>query len=227
MAETRGFVVHTKVDRPAPELVAPFKEFCTCNVGDALGRFAAMDYRVKPMLQGWKMAGPAITLRTRPCDNLLVYKALEMAQPGDVLVISYYETESNSVWGDLTSAIGKAKGMAGMVTDGVVRDLTGLREVNLPIFAIGLTPNSPQKDGPGEINVPVSCGGMIVNPGDIIVGDDDGVVVVPKADAAWVIEQTRAIIAKEAKTVADIKAGKLIPEWLNKTLAERGCTMVE
>jgi regulator of RNase E activity RraA len=154
MAETRGFVVHTKVDRPAPELVAPFKDFCTCNVGDALGRFAAMDYRIKPMVQGWKMAGPAITLRTRPCDNLLVYKALEMAQPGDVLVISYYETESNSVWGDLTSAIGKAKGMAGMVTDGVVRDLAGLREVGLPVFAIGLTPNSPQKDGPGPKTTP-------------------------------------------------------------------------
>lgn len=227
MAGELGFKVITRIERPAPELVEPFKGFVTCNVGDALGRFGAMDYRIKPMVPGWRMAGPAITLRARPCDNLLVYKALEIAQPGDVLVISYYEYETNSVWGDLTSMIGKARGLAGMVTDGVVRDLAGLRAVDLPIFAIGLTPNSPQKDGPGEINVPVVCGGVIVNPGDIILGDDDGVVVVPQALASTVIEKTRAIIAKEEKMVADIKAGKLIPEWVDRVLKEKGCEIID
>ncbi|MHB1161911.1 MAG: RraA family protein [Chloroflexota bacterium] len=222
-----GFIVHTRVDRPPRQLVEPFKELVTCNICDALGRFGAMHYDIKPMVPGWKIAGPAITVRTRPCDNLLIYKALEMAQPGDVLVIANYEYETNATWGDLTSMIGKARGIAGMVTDGLVRDIAGLKEVGLPVFARGLTPNSPQKDGPGEINVPVSCGGVIVNPGDIVVGDDDGVVVVPRADAELVIELTRKIIAKEEKTVKDIQSGKLIPEWVNKTLAEKGCQIVE
>ncbi len=222
-----GFIIHTRVDRPSPQLVAPFKEFATCNVCDVLGRFGAMHYTIKPLVPGWKVAGPAITVRTRPCDNLLIYKALELAQPGDVLVISNYEYETNATWGDLTSMMAKARGLAGMVTDGLARDIAGLREVDLPVFARGLTPNSPMKDGPGEINVPISCGGVIVNPGDIIVGDEDGVVVVPRADAELVIQRTRAIMAKEEKTVRDIQSGKVIPEWVNKALAEKGAQIVE
>jgi regulator of RNase E activity RraA len=226
MAESRGFRVFTKVERPAPEVVAAFRELNTCNICDALGRFGAMHYQIKPMVPGWKMAGTAITLRTRPCDNLLVYKALELAQPGDVLVIALYEYEVNNTWGDLTSAIALAKGMAGVVTDGLVRDIAGLREVGFPVFARGLTPNSPFKDGPGEVNVPVVCGGVIVNPGDIVVGDDDGVVVVPRADAEEIIEGTRAVMAKEQGIVRDIAAGKLIPDWVEKTLRERGCQVL-
>ncbi len=222
-----GFIVHTRVERPAPHLVAPFKEFVTCNVGDVLGRFAAMHYAIKPLVPGWKVVGTAITVRSRPCDNLLIYKAIELSQPGDVIVIANYEYDTNATWGDLTSAMAKAKGVAGMVTDGLARDIAGLRQVGLPVFARGLTPNSPQKDGPGEINVPVSCGGVIVNPGDIILGDEDGVVVVPKADAELVIERTRALMAKEEKTVKDIQSGKVIPDWVNKALAEKGCQIVE
>ncbi len=222
-----GFIIHTRVERPPQHLVAPFKEFIACNVCDALGRFGAMHYSIKPVAPGMKMAGTAITVRTRPCDNLLIYKAIELAQPGDVLVIANYEYETNATWGDLTSMMAKARGLAGMVTDGLARDIVGLREVGLPVFARGLTPNSPMKDGPGEINVPISCGGVVVNPGDIIVGDEDGVVVVPRADAELVIERTRAIIAKEEKTVKDILSGKVIPEWVNKTLAEKGAQIVE
>jgi len=222
-----GFIVHTRVERPPRHLVEPFKEFAACNVCDALGRFGAMHYTIKPVVPGWRLAGPAITVRSRPCDNLLIYKALELAQPGDVLVIANYQYETNATWGDLTSMIGKARGLAGVVTDGLVRDIAGLRQVGLPVFARGLTPNSPMKDGPGEINVPISCGGVVVNPGDIIVGDDDGVVVVPRADAELVIERTRTIMEKEEKTVRGIQAGRLIPEWVNRTLAEKGCQIVE
>lgn len=222
-----GFVIHTKVDRPPRQLVEPFKEFIACNVGDVLGRMAAMHYDIKPMVPGWKLVGPAFTVRARPGDNLMIYKALEMAEPGDVLVIANDEYETTATWGDLTSLIGKVRGIAGMVTDGLVRDIAGMKEVGLPVFARGLTPNSPQKDGPGEINVPISCGGVIVNPGDIILGDDDGVVVVPKDDAERVIELTRAIVAKEEKTVKAILSGNPIPAWVNKTLAERGCQIVE
>jgi regulator of RNase E activity RraA len=221
-----GFIVHTRVERPPRHLVEPFREFATCNVCDALGRFGAMHYTIKPVVPGWRVAGPAITVRTRPCDNLVIYKALELAQPGDVLVITNHEYETNATWGDLTSMIGKARGLAGMVTDGLVRDIAGLREVGLPVFARGLTPNSPLKDGPGEVNVPVSCGGVIVNPGDIIVGDEDGVVVVPREDAELVIARTRAIVAKEEKTVKEIQSGSLIPDWVDRTLAEKGCQIV-
>lgn len=221
-----GFTVFTKVERPPDALVAPFKEFATCNVCDALGRFGAMHYSIKPMVPGWKVAGPAITLRARVCDNLLVYKALDLAQPGDILVIALQEFDGAAIWGDLTSMIGKGRGLAGVVTDGMVRDIEGLRQVGLPVFARGLTPNSPQKDGPGELNVPIACGGVVVNPGDIVLGDDDGVVVVPKGMAELIVEKTRAIVAKEEKMVQDIQAGKLIPEWVDQLLAERGCQII-
>jgi len=222
-----GFRVRTKIERAPKSLLEQFAKYPTGNIVDAMGRFGAMDPGVKPVGPGMKFAGSALTVRIRACDNLVVYKALELAQPGDVLVIATNNFQGAATWGDLTSMIAKAKGMAGVVTDGMVRDVDGICHVGVPVFARGATPNSPFKDGQGEVNFTVTCGGVTVRPGDTLVGDGDGVVVIPREDWDEVLKGAAKVVEKENQTVANIQAGKLIPDWVAKTLAERGCTFVD
>lgn len=222
-----GFRVRTKIERAPKHLVEQFAEYPTGNIVDAMGRFGAMDPGVKPVGPRMKFAGSALTVRIRACDNLVIYKALELAQPGDAIVIATNNFQGAATWGDLTSMIAKAKGVAAMVTDGMVRDVDGICQVGVPVFARGTTPNSPFKDGQGEVNFTVSCGGVTVRPGDILVGDSDGVVVIPREEWDEVLKGVAKILEKENQTVANIQAGKVIPDWVAKTLAERGCTFVD
>ncbi len=222
-----GFRVRSKIERAPKHFVGHFAKYPTGNIVDAMGRFGAMDPGVKPVGPGMKFAGSALTIRIRACDNLVIYKALDLAQPGDVLVIATNNFQGAATWGDLTSMIARAKGVAGMVTDGMVRDVEGICQVGVPVFARGATPNSPFKDGQGEVNFTVSCGGVTVRPGDILVGDGDGVVVIPREEWDEVLKNVAKVLEKENQTVANIQAGKLIPDWVAKTLAERGCTFVD
>lgn len=222
MALPEGWHIVSDVSRAPDELVARFREVGTGPICDALGRFAAMDCRVKPVDPGAQLAGSALTVWTRPCDNLAIYKALEMAQPGDVLVIATQGYTTNSIWGELTTLIGRARGLAGMVTDGAVRDSRQIIQIGLPVFACALTPNSPLKDGPGKINTPVICGGISVQPGDVVVGDADGVVVVPLDQAETVLERVLAIQAKEAAIRAEIQSGQLFPSQAVRLLRDKG-----
>ena len=216
-----------KIRRPAPDLVQAFRGWPTGNVCDALGRVGAMDYHIKPLNPDWCFVGTAITVRARPVDNLIIYKALELAQEGDVLVIATGEFTGAAFIGDLVASIARAKGLAAMVTDGVVRDAAGIVKVGLPVFALGVTPNSPFKDGQGEVNLPISCGGVPVHPGDIVVGDGDGVVVVPQDDIPAVLEVLPKIRAKETQIAQDIAAGRLIPSWVEEALAAKGCQIID
>jgi regulator of RNase E activity RraA len=222
-----GFRVRTKIERAPKHLAEQFAKYPTGNIVDAMGRVGAMDPGIKPVGRGMKFAGSALTVRIRACDNLVIYKAMELGQPGDVLVIATSNFQGAATWGDLTSMIAKAKGIVGIITDGMVRDVDGICQVGLPVFARGATPNSPFKDGQGEVNFTVSCGGMTVRPGDILVGDGDGVVVIPREDWDEVLKGVAKVAEKESQTVANIQAGKLIPDWVAKTLAERGCTFVD
>jgi regulator of RNase E activity RraA len=217
-----GWQIVSEVSRAPDEVLARFRGLGTGPVCDALGRFAAMDHQIKPLDPGMALVGSALTVWTRPCDNIAIYKALEMAQPNDVLVISANGYTTNSVSGELTTLVGRARGLAGMVIDGMVRDSREIIEIGLPVFARGLTPNSPYKDGPAKINVPVTCGGASVNPGDILVGDADGVVVVPQETAEEVLERVAAIHAKEAGIRAEIEAGEIIPRNMARLLREMG-----
>jgi len=217
-----GFRLVTEFPRPDPALVEGFRGAATGHVGDALGRSAAMAAAIKPVSPGAAFCGVAFTVKARPGDNLVVWKALALARPGDVLVVATGGHVAHSTWGDLTSRVGAARGLAAMVTDGAVRDLDGIAEAGLPVFAAAVTPNSPQKDGPGELNVPVSCGGQVVQPGDILVGDGDGVVVVPRGDAPTALAGLERIRAYEAEMLAAIARGDLIPAWVDRLLAERG-----
>jgi regulator of RNase E activity RraA len=222
-----GFRVRTKIERAPKAVVDQLAKYPTGNLVDAMGRTGGMDYRVKPVGPGMKLAGSALTVRIRPFDNLVIYKALELSQPGDVIVIGTGNFDGAATWGDITSMIAKARGAVGVVTDGMVRDMEGICQVGLPVFARGATPNSPYKDGQGEVNFPITCGGVTVRPGDIVVGDGDGVVVIPREDWDEVLKAASKVVEKENQTIANIQAGKLIPDWVAKTLADRGCTFLD
>lgn len=224
---TLGFRIYLNTPRPAPEIVAAFRDVPAGNVCDAMDRLGAMDQRIKPLALDWHLSGPALTVRTRPGDNLMVWKALDVAQPGDVLVIATYGYATTSTLGELVVMTAKALGLAGIVCDGMCRDAGGIRATGLPTFVAGSVPSSPGKDGPGEIGGPVACAGAVVRSGDIIVGDEDGVVVVPMADAPAVIERLEAIKEKEARMAANIQAGRLIPDWVDQVLEEKGVEIIE
>ena len=222
-----GFRLFTRFERPDPAVVQGFQGAATGNVCDAMGRFGALDYRIKPIGPGMRCSGVATTVKARPCDNLVIWKAIELAQPGDILVIATGGYTLSATWGDITARVARARGLGGVVTDGAVRDLEGILEVGLPVFAVGVTPNSPFKDGQGELNVPVACGGVTIHPGDILVGDADGVVCVPRTEAPAVLAELRRIQAAEAERLAQLAAGKLIPDWVDPLLRERSAVYVD
>ena len=224
---TVGFRIVVNTPRPPEELVAPFRDAPAGNVCDAMDRLGAMDYRIKPLDPASRLCGPALTVRARPGDNLMVWKAVDVAQPGDVLVVATYGFTTTSTFGENLVKAARNKGLAGIVCDGTCRDVTGIRETGVPSFVLGAVASSPGKDGPGEIGGPVSCGGVAVQPGDLVVGDEDGVVVVPMADLAAVGEHLAAIAAKEAKSAADLAAGMTLPGWVDAILAEKGCVTID
>jgi regulator of RNase E activity RraA len=163
-----------------------------------------------------------VTVRVRPGDNLMIHKALMMVQPGDVLVIDGGADVTQALVGGLMRTTCVAKRLGGLVIDGAIRDLLEWAEDGMPIFARGHTHRGPSKDGPGEINVPVSCAGMAVMPGDLIVGDADGVIAVPAADAADVLRRTRLHLEREAKIRETNRLGTADPERFDAVLREKG-----
>ncbi|HBK60899.1 MAG TPA: methyltransferase [Firmicutes bacterium] len=211
MAKETGFKIYTSIERPAKEIVDQYRGFVAANISDSMGRLHTMDYRINPVYKPMrKLCGTAITVQARPGDNLLSLKAIEVAQPGDVIVIAAQGDTSLSVWGGFMSMMAAKKGVAGVVTDGVIRDVEQSREADLPIYAVGVTPAAPTKEGTGQINTSISCGGVVVEPGDIVVGDEDGVVVVPRREAEAVAEKVRDRIAKEDAWLKIVEGGGFI-----------------
>jgi regulator of RNase E activity RraA len=221
-----GFRIHQSTPRPGEALLQAFRNTPTGQVCDAMDRLGALDWRIKPLSPESALCGPALTVRTRPGDNLMVWKAVDVAQPGDVLVIATYGHTVTSTFGEFVVKAARAKGVAGIVCDGMCRDLSGIRAAGLPTFVLGASPAAPGKDGPGEIGGRVSCGGVVVEAGDIVVGDEDGVVVVPLADGRAVALALDAVRQKEASMQANLDAGRLIPEWVDKRLADLGCELL-
>jgi regulator of RNase E activity RraA len=223
-----GFRVFSKIPRPEQTLVAALGKHETVHITDAMNRFGGMDENLRPAEPQMRMTGPAVTVRVAAGDNLMVYKAFEVAQPGDVLVIEARGFTTVAQWGDITSRIAKRLGLAGMVTDGSLRDVKGICEVGFPVFAKPFcTPNGALKDGPGEVNVPVSVGGVPVLPGDIIIADSHGVAVVPRRDAAAVTARAKAIADAERKKIAEIEKGHVSSEWLEGALRQKGCEIID
>jgi len=223
----RGFVAYRRKRVPPQEIIQGFAGIMTGVVSDALDRGGAMDYGIKPVGPGMTVLGPAITLRSRPTDSLARDAALRMAEPGDVLVIATGNYTVTGTWGDLASYNAKGLGLAGMVTDGLCRDIVGIRECGLPVFARGYAPNAPVKSSDSQINVPVSVGGQIVHPGDIVVGDENGVVVIPQRYAEEVLAASREILKKEEQAMADIEAGIFLSPTLDARLQAAGFRIID
>jgi RraA family protein len=168
------------------------------------------------------LCGPAVTVRVRPGDNLMIHKALTMVEPGDVLVIDGGGDVTQALVGGLMRTTCVARGLAGLVIDGAVRDLTEWAEDGMPIFARGHTHRGPSKDGPGEINVPISCAGMVVLPGDLIVGDADGVIAIPAEQAEETFARTQAHLVRESRIREENRIGTSDPERFDAVLRAKG-----
>lgn len=223
-----GFKVVKSIERPDPALIDQFRSLVAANISDTQGRQNTMDGRIRPIYDPMpKLCGTAVTVKARPGDNLVAFKAIEVAQPGDVIVISGGFDMNYSLWGGVMSAMAKAKGIAGVVTDSLVRDVAQTRDIGFPVFALGLTPAGPTKDGIGQLNTPISCGGVVVFPGDIVVGDEDGVVVVRKEEATEVLERTRARVALEQSWFERIARGEVFLMDSDEELRARGCELID
>ena len=208
-------VVNRNIRRPSPDMIADYARHDAAKIGDSMARHGIMRPHIKPIAPGNKVVGPAVTVLTRPGDALYVAHAADIAQPGDVVVIDAGGAADLAVFGERIAAYMKNRHVAGIVIDGAVRDAKGIIEVGLPTFCSGVTPRLLGSQGPGAINVPISCGGTVVNPGDVIVGDDDGVVVVPADDLQRVIDLADAHLDGEMSRVEAVSNGQTISDVQN------------
>lgn len=183
-------------------------------IGDALGRFGCMHSSIKPLSDTMRLAGPALTVQTYRADNLMCHVALEMAHPGDILVVDACSFRETGLWGALMTAMAQKKSLGGLVIDGGVRDKLEIVEMGFPVFAAGISPMGGFKDSPGSVNVPVACGGVSVSPGDVVVGDADGVVVVPAGLAEAVAEAAEGTERKEELLARKIREGESLFDLL-------------
>jgi RraA family protein len=197
----------TAVPKPAPALLEAFRNASTSIISDNLERLPGA-VGLRPFHRGGALVGVAFTVRTRPGDNLAIHKALELVGPGDVIVVDGGGDESRALVGEIMLNIAKYRGAAGYVIDGAIRDAGALAASDFPVFARAAIHRGPYKSGPGDINVPVSIGGMVVAPGDIIVGDEDGVVAFSQAIAPSLLEAVKAQIAREEETLVAIREGR-------------------
>ncbi len=208
--------------RPDSRLVAELAKMVTPHLSDSMERLYAGGPQVRPMHKGGKLAGPAYTVKTTPGDNLLVHKALDAAHKGDVIVVDAGGVCENAIIGELMMSRARQRGVAGIVIWGAIRDSAEIAAGTYPVYAAGVTHRGPYKNGPGEINVPINMGGMAVNPGDIIIGDADGLVSVPQEQAERILKSAQAILAKETAAMKEIEAGTVDRSWVDKALKEKG-----
>ena len=208
--------------RPDPRLVAEFAKMVTPHLSDSMERLYAGGPQLRPMHKQGKLAGPAFTVKTAAGDNLLVHKALDMAKPGDVIVVDAGGLLDNAIIGELMAARARQRGIAGLVIWGAIRDSAEIGAGAYPVFAAGVTHRGPYKNGPGEINVPIVLGGMPVSPGDLIVGDADGLVAIPQGIAEPVLASAKSILEKETASMKQIVAGTVDRSWVDKALKEKG-----
>jgi RraA family protein len=205
------------------QLVQAFQGLPVANISDCMARMSSAGPRLRPMHKSGYLAGPALTVRCRPGDNLMIHKALTMAQAGDVIVVDAGGDLTNALFGEIMMATAVKIGVAGVVLNGAVRDSEEIGQGSFPLYAAGVTHRGPYKDGPGEINVPISIDGMVIHAGDLVVGDADGLLCVPFDDAEALLAATQQKMAAEKKMLADIAAGTLDTAWIDATLQRIGC----
>jgi len=211
------------IERVSPDVVRQAAEYQAAILADVAGRRGTMHGRIAPVAPEMKLAGPAFTIEVRPGDNLMIHTAITLAKPGDVLVIDGKGDRTCALMGAIMMNACKQLKLGGVVIDAAVRDTLELRELGFPVFAVGANPNGPTKFVPGRINWPISCGDIAVNPGDLIVGDADGVVVIEREKVASLLPLAAKKVADETARIDDIRRNKdLAPKWLDGALRAAG-----
>ncbi len=218
-----GLRVLRRARKVSPETIERFRSLPVANVSDSMARMSAGGTSLRPMHAGGGLAGPALTVKTRPGDNLMFHKALDLARAGDVIVVDAGGDLTNSLMGELMLAYAETKRLAGIVIYGAVRDVAYIRSRSFPVFAAGVTHRGPYKDGPGEINVPIAIEGMVIHPGDLVLGDDDGVLCVPFDDCEQVHAAAKAKYDAEQRSMQAILAGTDDRSWVDATLRKLNC----
>ena len=208
------------IDRPATEIVEGFRDLLlndsvTCAISDCMGRFNAMTSDVKPLFEGIRFVGTAVTVKTLASDLAAPCKAIDVCKPGDVLVIDSHGSANTAFWGENMTLSAVHRGVAAVVIDGACRDVEEIRKLKFPVICRGIVPNVGSISGYGDVNVLIQCAGVAVSPGDIVVADGNGVVVVPRGESAAILEKTQRLLETERLLQAKIKAGVTIGELLN------------
>ncbi len=222
-----GFRIFPLAKRVDAQWVEKFKGIPVANVSDVMSRMSGGGINLRPMHAGGVLAGPAFTVKSRPGDNLMVHKALSMAEPGDVIVVDAGGDLTNAIIGEIMTATALRQGLGGIIIHGAIRDAGAIGQSRFPVYAGGVTHRGPYKDGPGEINVPISLNGMVVKPGDLMLGDEDGLLCVPMAEVVPVYEAAYAKHALEERMLADIAADRLDTAWIDQALARLNCEVIK
>jgi len=222
-----GFRVLKRKQVVAPELVEQFRAIPVANISDSMSRLTAGGPTLRPLHAGGVLCGPALTVKCRPGDNLMVHMALNLAVEGDVIVVDAGGDLTNAIIGERMLSYCVAKKFAGVVINGAVRDCAWIKSNPFPVYAAGVTHRGPYKDGPGEINVPIAFDGMVIEPGDLIVGDDDGLLCVPIRDAAAICTAAKAKHQSELDTFGAIGKGDNNRARYMKQLLDLGCEFEE
>jgi 4-hydroxy-4-methyl-2-oxoglutarate aldolase len=210
-------------ERVAPDTIAAASAYAASILADVAGRRGTMDARIAALSPAMRVCGPAFTVEVRGGDNLMIHAAIAMARPGDVLVIDGKGDNTCALMGSIMLNSCRQLKLGGVVIDGCIRDTEELLDLGFPVWSTGANPNGPTKYVPGRINWPVSCGGVAVQPGDLIVADADGVVVIEREKAASLLPLAAAKVADERKRIADIQGGKAQrPKWLDASLRAAG-----
>lgn len=219
-----GYLINPPVSAVPSDWLAAFHDMPSAIVSDCLGRNVG-GLGLKPFHGAKHLCGSALTVRVRPGDNLLTLKAIQMARPGDVLVIDGSGDMTRAVFGGIMRAMALKAGIAGVVVNGAIRDQDECLEGQLPIFALGGVHRGPSTDGNGEINVPISCAGLVVSPGDMVLGDLDGVVAVPQAELPALHERCQQLLDRERSIISALSAGTLDPTRFDDLLRSKGCPL--
>ncbi|WP_338448187.1 4-carboxy-4-hydroxy-2-oxoadipate aldolase/oxaloacetate decarboxylase [Niallia oryzisoli] len=222
-------VIVKNIERPDQNAIEKLKSYGTATIHEAMGRTGLMNPYLRPIYDTAKVCGTAVTVSSHPGDNLMIHAAIEMCQPGDVLVVTVTSDSTDGMFGELLGVSAQSKGVEGLIIDAGVRDTTELTEMKFPVWAKAFSAKGTVKATPGSVNIPVVCAGAIVNPGDVIIGDRDGVVVVPKEDVEKVAQAAQEREDREAKVRQRLAKGELGLDiyGLREKLLNLGVTYVE
>jgi regulator of RNase E activity RraA len=223
-----GFSIQPIERRVSPDIVRKYRSLPVANISDCMSRLTGGGPRLRPYHAGGVLSGPAFTVKTRLGDNLMVHKALDIASPGDVVVVDAGGDLTNSIVGEIMITYAMKRGLAGLVINGSIRDSDAVRQMSFPLYAAGVTHRGPLKSGPGEIGRAIAFDGMVIEPGDLIVGDGDGVLCIAFDEVEEVYQAAAAKNKAEDKILADLKAGGSMDRaWIDTTLKQLGCKLPE